>query len=84
MSGMYDLARVVDPIECRILRFQDDGTVAMNESRYGIWSAGRKINCSSAMACRTGCHLKRRNTSGQNIHIQSNPINAEASRRRCF
>jgi hypothetical protein len=39
---MYDLARVVDPIECRILRFQDDGTVAMNESWYGIWSAGRK------------------------------------------
>ncbi|MGX8721141.1 MAG: hypothetical protein ACSW79_08600, partial [Eubacteriales bacterium] len=25
MSGKYDLARVVDPIECRILDFQNDG-----------------------------------------------------------
>lgn len=24
MSGMYDLVRVVDPIECRILQFHDD------------------------------------------------------------
>ena len=36
MSGMYDLARVVDPIECRILSFQNDGTVKMNETCYGI------------------------------------------------
>ena len=76
MSGMYDLARVVDPIECRILRFQDDGTVAMNESCYGIWSAGRKcINCSSAMACRTGCRQeKAEHFQDKTFHIQSNPI----------
>ena len=76
MSGMYDLTRVVDPIECRILRFQDDGTVAMNESCYGIWSAGRKcINCSSAMACRTGCRQeKAEHFQDKTFHIQSNPI----------
>ena len=25
MSGRYDLARVVDPVECRILEFAEDG-----------------------------------------------------------
>ena len=76
MSGMYDLARVVDPIECRILNFQNDGTVTMNETCYGIWNAGQKcINCSSAIACRTGCHQeKAEHFHNKVFHIQSNPV----------
>nr|MCR5603008.1 hypothetical protein [Lachnospiraceae bacterium] len=60
MSKMYDVARVVDPIECRILSFQDDGTVSLNNTCYGIWNAGQKcVNCSSSAACRTGCHQEK-------------------------
>ncbi len=76
MSGMYDLARVVDPIECRILSFQNDGTVTMNETCYGIWNAGQKcVNCSSAAACRTGCHHSKAERFDNKIfNIQSNPV----------
>lgn len=76
MSGMYDLARIVDPIECRILQLQDDGKFSMNESCYGIWNAGQKcINCSSAAACSTGCHQEKDEFfQDQVFHIQSNPV----------
>ena len=76
MSGMYDLARVVDPIECRILEFHHDGTVNMNKSCYGIWNAGKKCNnCSSAMACQTGCRQEKDEFFQDKVfHIQSNPV----------
>ena len=76
MSGMYDLARVVDPIECRILEFDSDGSICMNESCYGIWNAEQKcINCTSALACRTGCRQeKKEHFQNQVFHIRSNPI----------
>ena len=76
MSGMYDLARVVDPIECRILNFHSDGTISMKESCYGIWNAGQKCNnCSSSAACRTGCHQeKSEHFKDDTYHIQSNPV----------
>ena len=76
MSGMYDLARIVDPIECQVLTLQKDGTICMNESCYNIWNADRKcVNCSSAVACKTGCHQeKTENFKDQVYHIQSNPV----------
>ena len=76
MSGMYDLARVVDPIECRIVKIHDDGKISMNELCYGIWGAEQKcVNCSSAAACRTGCHQeKEERFHDQVFHIQSNPV----------
>ena len=76
MSGKYDLARVVDPIECRIIELRDDGEISINESCYGIWNAERKcINCSSAMACRTGCHQeKAEHFKDSDYFIQSNPV----------
>ena len=42
MSGMYDLARVVDPTECRILELGGDGSISMKESCYGICNAEQK------------------------------------------
>jgi EAL domain-containing protein (putative c-di-GMP-specific phosphodiesterase class I)/GGDEF domain-containing protein len=76
MSEMYDLARVVDPIECRILEFHSDGRISMSDSCYGIWNADQKcVNCSSAVACRTGCHQeKAERFQDQVYHIQSNPV----------
>ena len=80
-SGKYDLARVVDPIECRILDFHDDGRVSMTESCYGIWNAEQKcINCSSAIACRTGCHQEKAEHFQDNVFfIQSNPVKLKLS-----
>ena len=76
MSGKYDLARVVDPAECRILELREDGTIRMNERCYGIWNAEQKcINCSSAIACRTGCHQEKAERFQDNVYfIQSNPV----------
>ena len=76
MSGMYDLARIVDPIECRIINIQNDGTVSMNEKCYGIWNAGTKCsNCSSAVACKTRCHQEKAEYFDDKVfHIQSNPV----------
>lgn len=76
MSGMYDLARVVDPIEGRILEFHSDGRITRNERCYGIWDAGQKcVNCSSVLACQTGLHQeKREHFQDQVFHIQSNPV----------
>ena len=76
MAGMYDLARVVDPIECRILEIGSDGSISRKERCYGIWSADQKcVNCTSALACRTGCHQEKEESfDDQVFHIQSNPV----------
>ena len=76
MSEKYAIARVVDPNECRIIELQDDGRVRMNESCYGIWNSKQKcINCSSALACRTGCHQeKAEHFKDKYYFVQSNPV----------
>ena len=81
MSGKYSLARVVDPIECRIIELKEDGKISINESCYGIWNAEQKcINCSSAMACRTGCHQEKSEHFRDNYYfIQSDPIKLKLS-----
>ena len=75
-SGMYDLARVVDPIECRVIDIDNDGAISRKEHCYGIWTAGQKCsNCTSALACRTGCpHEKKESFDDQVYHIQSSPV----------
>ena len=76
MSGMYDLARVVDPIECRIIEFDDDGKISMGKSCYGIWDAEEKcLSCTSAVACKTGCHQEKTEYFKNHIYrIHSNPV----------
>lgn len=76
MSGTYDLARVVDPIECRIIELHDDGSISMNHKCYGIWNADQKcVNCSSSLACRTGCHQEKTEQFDNRIFdIQSDPV----------
>lgn len=79
LSGEYDLARVVDPIECRILNFEDDGIVNISERCYGIWNAGHKCtNCSSAKACHTGCGQHKAERFNDKIfQIDSNPVTVQ-------
>ena len=81
VSGMYDLARVVDPIECRILELDNNGQIRRKERCYGIWNADQRcVNCTSAMACRTGCHQEKAEAFDDRIyHIQSNPVRLRMS-----
>ncbi len=76
MSEKYAVARVVDPIERRIIELREDGRIQMNESCYSIWNSEQKcINCSSALACRTGCHQeKAEHYRDKDYFIQSNPV----------
>ena len=76
LAGKYALARVVDPIECRILNLNEDGKISLNESCYGIWNSSRRcINCSSSLACKTGhTHSKDEHFHDKLYHIQSNPV----------
>jgi len=76
MSGMYDLARVVDPIECRILEFNNDGKIDKNDKCYSIWGATHRCaHCSSSTACRTGCHQEKAELFQDQVYnIQSNPV----------
>ena len=48
----------------------------MNERCYGIWNAEQKcVNCSSALACRTGCHQEKAERFQDEVYfIQSNPV----------
>ena len=76
VSGMYDLVRVVDPKECRVLSFSPEGDLSMSEHCYGVWHANQRCNnCSSAVACQTGCHQEKdERFRDQLFHIQSNPV----------
>lgn len=76
LSETYDFARVVDPIECRVLEIQEDGKLKMSESCYGIWGGGQKcLNCSSALACRTGRQQEKSERFDDKVYsIQSNPV----------
>ncbi|MCR5825188.1 MAG: EAL domain-containing protein [Oscillospiraceae bacterium] len=76
LEGRYDLARVVDPVECRKLELQEDGKVEALGSCYSIWNADQKCkNCSSAVACRTGCHQEKlEHYQDRDYFIQSNPV----------
>jgi len=81
MSEKYTLARVVDPIECRIIDLKDNGRINMNESCYGLWDSEQKcINCSSALACRTGCYqVKAEHFKDKYYFVQSNPVKLKLS-----
>jgi diguanylate cyclase (GGDEF)-like protein len=76
MSGTYDLARMVDPIECRVLEIQSDGSVRRSKSCYGVWDSGHRcIDCSSALACRTGRQQHKAERIDDTVyHIESNPV----------
>ena len=50
MSGKYDLARVVDPIECRILDFQNDGRIGMDVITEGV-ETEQQLKALSEMGC---------------------------------
>ncbi|MEE3422403.1 MAG: EAL domain-containing protein [Succinimonas sp.] len=80
-SQKHALARVVDPIECRIIELGEDGSVNMTESCYGIWNSKQKcLNCSSALACRTGCpQHKAEHFKDRDYFVESQPVKLKLS-----
>lgn len=81
LSGMYDLVRVVDPAERRVLKLGDDGSISMKQSCYCIWDSDQKCaNCSSALSCKTGCNHEKAEYFRDSIYnIQSNPVRLKLS-----
>ena len=76
MKGTYDLARVVDPTECRILTIGDDGAITFAQKCHGIWNSGQRcITCSSSLACKTKQpYAKDERFDGHVYHIESDPV----------
>jgi diguanylate cyclase (GGDEF)-like protein len=76
MSGMYNIARVVNPMEARVLEIGDDGRVGMSDKCYKVWGADQRCtNCSSTTACISGCHREKKEHYQDNVfNIHSNPV----------
>ena len=76
VSGMYDLVRVVDPSECRVMEIGRDGTISLSEQCYGIWKSDQKcVNCTSSVACLTRRNQRKDELfEGRVFHVESNPV----------
>ena len=72
----YDLVRLVDIDECRVVEIAPDGAVCYRQECYGIWGrSGRCENCSSYRACRTHCTVDKHEYLGINRKdIHSVPV----------
>ena len=75
----YDIVRIVDVEECRVIHIQPDGTVHHGNNCFGIWN--RKVrcaNCSSYRACLTCSELDKVERLGNDREmIHSIPIYLE-------
>ncbi len=75
MEGMYDIVRLIDPIECKELTF-DENHVIHSHPCYDVWNADHRCkDCSSYRACLSGNRLEKTELfRGTLFHVQSNPI----------
>lgn len=75
MAGMYDIVRLIDPIECKELEF-DENHVIHSHPCYDVWNADHRCkDCSSYRACMSGSRLEKTELfRGTVFHIQSNPV----------
>jgi len=75
----YDIVRIVDVEECRVIHIQPDGTVHHGNNCFGIWN--RKVrcaNCSSYRACLTCSEIDKVERLGNDREmIHSIPIYLE-------
>ena len=46
----YDIVRVVDVEECRVIQIQPDGTIHHANTCFGIWN--RKVRCANCSSYR--------------------------------
>ncbi len=74
-KGLYDIVRLVDPVECREISIKD-GQVHITSGCYNVWdSSQRCINCSSYKACMGGARREKEEFFADKVyHILSNPV----------
>jgi diguanylate cyclase (GGDEF)-like protein len=74
-SSLYDLIRVVDPTECKVIHLTDDG-IEYDKDCFEVWCSGKRCeNCSSYKACISGHRREKEELHEDYLyHIQSNPI----------
>ncbi len=74
-KGLYDVVRLVDPVECREITIKD-GQVHITSGCYNVWdSSQRCINCSSYKACMGGTRREKEEFFADKVyHILSNPV----------
>lgn len=72
----YDIVRLADTEECRVLEVHPDGSLHYNQKCYEIWGReGRCINCSSYRACKTHSCVDKNEYLGNDVEaIHSVPI----------
>lgn len=75
MEGMYDIVRLIDPVECKELEF-DENHVIHSHPCYDVWSTDHRCkDCSSYRACMSGSRLEKTELfRGTVFHVQSNPV----------
>ena len=84
LREQYDIVRLVDVEECRILDVQPDGELSYGKSCFSIWGRNNRCaNCSSLRACMTHCstnkieHLGSDRESIHSIPVYLELINGE-------
>ena len=76
MTGnLYDIVRLVDPLECREITIKD-GNMQIANGCYNVWESSQRCkNCSSYKACVSGIRQEKEEFfEDQVFHILSNPV----------
>jgi len=76
MKRMYDIVRLVDPVECREVEVDTVGSLHYKNECYAVWNAASRCsNCSSYRACMSNSkQSKTEDFEGNHFTIQSVPI----------
>lgn len=74
-EAMYDVVRIVDPIECRLVHLEGEN-IRYGSECYEVWDASHRCkDCSSYRACMSGGRDEKNELQkGDLYHIQSNPV----------
>ena len=74
-SGLYDIVRLVDPLECREISVSD-GELHFLEGCYNVWSSDQRCRkCSSYKACVSHRRSEKQEYFADKVfHILSNPV----------
>jgi GGDEF domain-containing protein len=76
LKQSYEIARIVDPEECRVILIGEDGTIEYGESCYSVWGTeARCSHCTSFRACKVNAELTRsERIGGRDYRVRSVPV----------
>lgn len=76
LGQSYEIARVVDSDECRVLHIREDGSIEYGEPCYSVW--GNEVRCShctSFRSCKVNAELSRsERIGGRDYRVRSVPV----------